>query len=109
MNDVKLGRPKIDPADKKIPNGLTVTQWDRVKEEARKRDMPAAQYLRQIVNWHFIALDEKQIVMQSAFGGNMSGDQVSEDKPKRVKVDKKVPSNVNIKFNNPQNIVKENK
>ena len=103
MSDKQLGRPKINPAEKKMPNGLTINQWNRVKEEACKRDMPAAQYLRQIVNWHFTALDENRIITQSDIDNQVE----SKSKVKRVK-DRQTKSNVRIKFQQPQNIVKEN-
>ena len=57
---VKLGRPKSDPLTLKRPNGLTVSQWDRVKQEACTRSMPAAMLLRQIVDWYIISIDSSR-------------------------------------------------
>ena len=54
---VKLGRPKGKPSEKKMPNGLTVAQWHRVKVEAQTRRIPAAMLLRNIVDWYFESLD----------------------------------------------------
>jgi len=54
---VKLGRPKGKPSEKKMPNGLTVAQWSRVKTESKARRIPAAMLLRNIVDWYFDALD----------------------------------------------------
>jgi hypothetical protein len=43
----KRGRPPVDPAKHKIPNGLTVEQWEQVQAEAGKRNLPAAYILRE--------------------------------------------------------------
>ena len=54
---VKKGRPKSNPLDKKMPNGLTVDQWNRLKLEAQVREIPAAMLLRTIVDWYLRAID----------------------------------------------------
>ena len=60
MGVKKLGRPKGKPSEKKMPNGLTVAQWLRIKVESQARRIPAAMLLRNIVDWYFDSLDSNR-------------------------------------------------
>lgn len=54
------GRPTIPTEEKILPNGLVTRQWNRLKAMARKRGVSAAFLLRQIVDWYFESIDNKE-------------------------------------------------
>ena len=46
--------------EKKEPNGLSKGQNKRLRNEALARGIASTQYLRQIVDWYFTAIDTKR-------------------------------------------------
>ena len=54
------GRPPIRDEDKKRPDGLSNSQYERLQREANARGVDTRHLLRQIVDWYFTVLDTKR-------------------------------------------------
>ena len=51
------GRPPKTEDQRITENGLLISQWDKIRDEAKSRNVPAAWMLRSIVDWYFSALE----------------------------------------------------
>jgi len=62
MDEMKnpVGRPSIPAFQRKASFGLRVDQLDRLRAEAKNRQISIASLLRHIVDWYFKSLDVKR-------------------------------------------------
>ena len=54
------GRHSLPEGEKKRYDGLSNTQYERLKKESSSRGIDTRQLLRQIVDWYFTAIDTKR-------------------------------------------------